>query len=450
MENREGFNSTFGMIMAAVGSAVGLGNIWRFPYIVGMNGGGAFLLVYLAIVVIIGVPLMMSELVIGRRGQSDSVGSFKNLAPGKKWYISGVIGVLASFMILSFYAVVAGWTLEYIYKAATNSFVGQSPDQLAAMFSTFISSPIKPIFWTIVFMLLTITIVRAGVQGGIEKVSSVLIPVLLVLVILLDIRGLTLEGGMAGLRFLFYPDFTKFSLGGFLAALGHAFFSMSLGMGIIVTYGSYVSRKDSLPKSTLNIAFFDTLIALLSGIAIFPAVFAFGLEPGQGAGLVFITLPNVFPSMPGGYLFGIAFFLLLALAALTSTISLLEAVVAYGVESMDLPRKKATWLAGGLITVVAVFCSLSNGPWSGFTIAGKTLFDFLDYITANYLLTIAAFIEIIFLGWAYKKSDIMDELTNQGTLTFGLKNVYYMIIKYLAPIVMIIIFLSSIGILPGE
>lgn len=444
---RKGFNSTFGMVMAAVGSAVGLGNIWRFPYIVGTNGGGAFLLVYILISLVIGIPLLMTEMLIGRRAKTDSVASFKKLAPKKKWYISGMIAALAAFMILSFYSVVAGWSLEYVFKAITNQFAGKSSDEITTMFTSFISSPIRPIFWTLVFMAMTMFIVKAGVDTGIEKVSKFLIPLLLVIVIGLGIRGITLEGGKEGLKFLFTPDFSKFTLEGFLAALGHSFFSLSLGMAIMITYGSYVKDDDNLAKSAFWIAFFDLLIAVIAGIAIFTAVFAFNLEPGQGAGLVFITLPNVFPVMPGGYLFGILFFVLLALAALTSTISLLETSVAFGVDTLKMDRKKASWIAAGAIFFVAIFCSLSNGDSLGFKIFGLSLFDFLDKLTANYMLTFAALIEVVFIGWGYRRTAVYDELTNKGTLKAGYLKLYYVAVKYIIPVAMIVIFLSSIGVL---
>ena len=444
---RKGFSSNFGMIMAAVGSAVGLGNIWRFPYIVGTNGGGAFLLVYILICIVIGVPILVSEMLIGRRTKTDSVDCFKKLAPGKKWYISGIIAVIASFLILSFYSVVAGWSLEYIVKSASNQFVGKSPDEISNLFTSFISSPIKPIAWTFFFMLMTMVIVKSGVSEGIEKVSKVAIPVLLVIVILLGIRGITLAGGREGLKFLFYPDFSKFTMEGFLAALGHSFFTLSLGMAIMTTYGSYIPDDGNIIKSALSIAFFDTLIAVLAGIAIFTSVFTFNLDPTQGAGLVFITLPNVFPQMPGGYLFGLAFFVLLALAALTSTISLLESSVAFGVDSLKLSRKKASFLAAGGIFLLSILSSLSNGSDTSLHIAGLTFFDFLDKLTSNYMLTIAALIEIIFLGWAYDKDAIYDELTNHHSLEQKAFKAYYIALKYIAPIAMIFIILTSLGVL---
>ena len=446
MEKREGFNSKFGLLAASVGSAIGLGNIWRFPYVTGKYGGGAFLIIYVAIVAVIGLPLMLSEFVIGREGKSDAIGSFKNLAPKKPWYLSGVLGVLAAFFILSYYGVVAGWTLEYIMSSITNSFAGQSAESIENMFGAFISHPFKPIFWQVVFMTITGLIVATGVQKGIEKFAKIMVPLLFILIIILDIKALSLPGSMEGIKFLFQPDFSKIDGTVVLGALGHAFYSLSLGMGIMITYGSYIGDKENLGKSALQISILDTLIALLAGIAIFPAVFAFGVDPGQGPGLVFITLPNVFNQMTGGYFFSILFFVLLALAALTSTMSLLEVVVAYLVDSFKMKRKKATILSFGAITFVGLFASLSNGPLAHLDFFGNNFFDFLDAITANYFLTIAAFISVIFLGWFYDKEKIENQLTSGGTIKVGFTNAYYTIIKYVAPIGIVLVFLYQLGV----
>lgn len=399
MKTREGFGSRFGLLAASIGSAVGLGNIWRFPYIAGEYGGGAFLVVYLLIVAFIGLPLMMSEFVIGRLGGKDAIGSFKELAPEKPWYISGVLGVLAAFFILSYYGVVAGWTLEYVINAITNRFSGKTSEEITNLFVGFISHPIKPVIWQVLFMFITGLIVSTGVQDGIEKFAKIMVPMLFILIIILDIQALTLPGGMEGFKFLFKPDFSKINSKVVLGALGHAFYSLSLGMGIMITYGSYMSGDEDLGKTALQISIADTLIALLAGLAIFPAVFSYGVDPTSGAGLVFMTLPNVFPKMPGGYFFGIMFFMLLALAALTSTISLLEVVVAFLVDSFNMNRKKAAVLSTIVITIVGIFASLANGPLSGFLIFGDNIFDFLDKTTANYFLTTAALISVVFIGW---------------------------------------------------
>ena len=446
-EEREGFASSFGLLAAAVGSAVGLGNIWRFPYITGVYGGGAFLVVYLSIVAIIGLPLMIGEFVIGREGRKDAIGSFKTLAPGKPWFISGVLGVLAAFFILSFYGVVAGWTLEYVVKAATNSFVGQSGEQITNMFVSFISDPIRPIIWQVIFMTITALVVSTGVQEGIEKAAKIMVPLLLLIIIILDVQALRLPGGMKGIEFLFKPDFSKLTREAVLAALGHAFFSLSLGMGIMITYGSYIDKKENLGKMALSVSLADTGIALLAGIAIFPAVFAFGVEPTSGAGLVFMALPNVFPQMPGGYIFGILFFTLLALAALTSTVSLLEVVVAYLVDTHRMNRKKATGLATVVITLIGMVASLSNGPLSHIIIAGDNIFDFIDHTTANYFLPFAALISVIFLAWKLDKRVVEKQLTNDGVVKTNYKGIFFFVVKFVAPIAIVIVFLFQVGLL---
>ena len=447
MEKREGFGSRFGMIAAAVGSAVGLGNIWRFPYIAGANGGGAFLIIYLGVIAIIGLPLMLSEFAIGRQGQSDAISSFKKLAPDKPWYISGVLGVGAAFLILSYYGVVAGWTLEYVTNAATNSFAGKSSDDITNMFVNFISSPYKPIMWQVVFMAITSLVVATGVKDGIEKIAKILVPLLLFIIIILNVQALRLPGAMEGVRFLFQPDFSKVTDPKvILAALGHAFYSLSLGMGIMITYGSYINKDDNMGKSVLQISLADTVIALLAGLAIFPAVFAFDVDPSSGAGLVFMTLPNVFAQMPGGYVFSILFFGLLALAALTSTISLLEVVVAFLVDTFKMARKKATILAMGSITVLGMFASLSYGVLSGYLIFGDNLFDFLDKITANYFLPLAALISVIFIGWGYNKEKIKSQLSNENTISIGYFDAYYFVVKFLAPVAIVLVFLYQMNI----
>ena len=446
MIKRDGFGSSLGVLAAAVGSAVGLGNIWRFPYIVGRNGGGAFLIIYLAIVAIIGLPVMLGEFVIGREGRKDAIGSFKTLAPGKPWFMSGVLGVLAAFFILSFYGVVAGWTLEYVMQAVSNNFVGKSGDQITNLFVNFISDPVKPIMWQVLFMAVTALVVSTGVQKGIERFSKLMVPLLLVIIILLDIQALRLPGGMEGIKFLFQPDFTKINGKVILAALGHAFFSLSLGMGIMITYGSYISDKENLGTLALKVSLADTIIALLTGVAIFPAVFAFGVEPSSGAGLVFMSLPNVFQQMPGGYIFGIMFFVLLALAALTSTISLLEVVVAYLVDSFQMKRKTATFLSATVITLIGMIASLSNGVLSHIDMFGQNIFDFIDNTTANYFLPTAALISVIFLGWFYSKDKIKEQLSNNGEIAIPYYKLFNIIIKVVAPIGIVLVFLYQIGV----
>lgn len=442
---RDGFGSKLGIIAAAAGSAIGLGNIWRFPYLTGENGGAAFLFVYLICIIAVGLPVMLAEFVVGRRSQRNAIGAFKKLVPGTPWVLAGWLGVAAAFIILSFYGVIAGWTLDYILKSLTNGFAGKSPVELEQMFMTLISNPVKPVVFQLIFMALTAGIVLTGVSDGIEKFAKVLMPMLLVIIIILDIRAVTLNGASQGLSFLFSPDFSKIKPDMVLAALGQAFFSMSLGMGIMITYGSYIGKKENLGTTALSVSIADTLIALLAGIAIFPAVFAFGIDPNSGPGLVFITLPNVFNQMAGGQIFGILFFMLLAVAALTSTMSLMEVVVAYVTEEFNMSRKKTTILIASLISLLGVFASLSNGTISHIDFFGYNLFDFLDFVTSSFFLTIGAFIISIFVGWFMDKNAIRDEITNGGTLKVAYMGAFNVLIKIVAPIGIALVFLKGIG-----
>ena len=442
---RDSFTSRIGIIAAIAGSAVGLGNIWKFPYITGIYGGGAFVVIYLLCIALIGLPIVMSEFIIGRKAQQNAIGSFKKLAPGTYWFVPGLMGLVAAFMILSFYGVVAGWTLGYLYKAVANLFVGLNPAALESMFGGFISKTSEPIIWQIVFMSLTCGIVLAGIKGGIEKASKLLMPLLLVLIIILDIRALTLPGSFAGLSFLFNPDFSKLTAEGILNALGHAFFSLSLGMGTLITYSSYMSKNENLSSTAIQVTIADTGIALLAGIAIFPAVFAFGIEPGAGPGLVFITLPNVFLQMPGGYFFCIMFFLLLSIAALTSSISILEAVVAYFVEELKLKRMFATIIAGVSITLTGIPCSLSMGICSKAVFMEKTFFDWMDYIASNVLLPLGGLLIVAFVGWILGREKAEKEITNNGKLKVNYMPFFMFLAKFAAPLIIAIIFLHGLG-----
>jgi len=442
---RDSFTSKIGIIAAVAGSAVGLGNIWKFPYITGVFGGGAFVLVYLICIALIGLPVMLSEFIIGRKAQRNAVGSFKKLAPGTLWFMPGIMGLVAAFMILAFYGVVAGWTLEYLLKSVLNAFAGKNPADLEGMFGGFISQVTKPIIWQCVFMGLTGWIVLAGIKGGIERASKLLMPILLMIIIILDIRAITLPGAAEGLAFLFKPDFSKLSAEGMLSALGHAFFSLSLGMGTLITYSSYMGKRENLATTAVQVTVADTVIALLAGIAIFPAVFAFGIEPGAGPGLVFITLPNVFQQMPGGYFFCLLFFLLLAVAALTSSISILEVVVAYFVEELKLGRRAATIMATIAITIAGIPCSLSMGVMSNVQFMGKTFFDWLDFIAANILLPLGGLLIVAFVGWYLGREKTETEVTNEGELKAGYLPLFMFLAKFVAPVVIAIVFLHGLG-----
>ncbi|MCP4350553.1 MAG: sodium-dependent transporter [Desulfobacterales bacterium] len=442
---RDSFTSKLGIIAAIAGSAVGLGNIWKFPYIAGVYGGGAFVFVYLVCIAVIGLPLVLSEFIIGRKAQRNAVGSFRFLAPRSYWHIPGVMGVTAAVMILAFYGVVAGWTLEYLLKAIINSFAGKNPAELEGIFGGFISKIARPVFWQVIFMGLTCWIVLAGIKGGIEKASKLLMPILLFIIIVLDIRAITLPGADKGLSFLFKPDFSKLTAEGMLNALGHAFFSLSLGMGTLITYSSYMSKKENLATTAVQITIVDTVIALLAGVAIFPAVFAFGIEPGAGPGLVFITLPNVFQQMPGGYFFCILFFLLLAIAALTSSISILEVVVAFFAEELHLQRRTATIISAVGITIIGFPCSLSMGVWSNAKFMDKTFFDWLDFIASNVLLPLGGLLIVTFVGWILHCKEVERELTNDGDLKAGYLPFFMFLAKFVAPMVIAIVFLHGLG-----
>lgn len=448
MQNtRDSFSSKFGVIAAAAGSAIGLGNIWKFPYIAGENGGGVFLVVYLVFILLIGIPVMMSEFIIGRKAQQNVFGAFGTLSKSGFWKIIGVMGVLAAFFILSFYGTVAGWTIEFLYLAATDSFSGRSTAEINEMFTSFSTSTYKPIILQIIFMALTALIVIGGIRKGIEKYTKILMPLLILIILYLDIKAISLPGGSEGLRFLFQPDFTKLTPNLFIDALGHAFFTLSLGMGVLMTYASYFQKNTDLTKTSFSVAMADTIIALLAGIAIFPAVFAFNTEPSAGPGLVFVSLPNIFQQMTGGYVFSILFFLLLAVAALTSSISILEVVVAYLSEEKKISRTKATILSALAITVTGVLCTLSIGPLKDFQILGLNFFDLLDKTASNILLPLGGMLISIFIGWKLDKKIIIDELSNYGTIKIISINLFLFLVRYLAPASIFIVFLHGIGVL---
>ena len=443
-KKRDGFGSKLGIIAASAGSAIGLGNIYRFPCEVGENGGAAFLLFYLIVVIFLGLPVMLSEMVIGRRSQSNSVGAFKKLAPKTKWHFVGYMGVLCGFLIFAFYSTVAGWTLEYIVKAVTNSFQGKDLATIEQEFTAFHDMGWRNVMWQAVFIFLTGFVVFRGVQNGIEKYSKILMPVLLVILIVLGIRSITLPGGKEGLAFLFKPDFSKITGKVLISALGQGFFSLSLGMGVLITYGSYVKKDDNLTTTAFSVVLADTAIALLAGLVIFPAAFSFGVKPEAGMGLVFNTLPMLFNQMAGGYWFCLIFFLLLAIAALTSTISLLEVLVAYLSEEMRLKRNLATVVACAGTMLLGVFASLSLMSDTPFAIGGTPVFDLMDYISSNILLPIGGVLIVIFVGWKLGKQKFFDEVSNEGTIKASLKKIIFFIIRYLAPVAIAIVFISGL------
>ena len=441
--SRDGFGSKLGIIAAAAGSAVGLGNIYRFPCELGNNGGGAFLLVYLLIVLCLGVPVMLSEFIIGRRAQKNPIGAFKVLRPRSGWPVIGYMGVLCAFIIMAFYSTVAGWTLEYIVKSVGNQFQGKELGVIEQEFADFHEMGWKNVMWQAVFIFLTGFVVFKGVADGIEKYAKILMPVLVVILVVLGIRAVTLPGAKEGLAFLFKPDFSKITGSVLISALGQAFFSLSMGMGVLITYGSYIKKDDNLTTTAISVTLSDTLIAVLAGVVIFPAAFSFGVQPTAGMGLVFNTLPMIFNQMAGGYFFCIIFFVLLAVAALTSTISLLEVIVAYFVEELHISRRWATVIASLGCMALGVFASLSLKSGTGFTIAGMSFFDSLDFISAKVLLPLGALFIVIFVGWVMGKKTFNEEITNDGKLKLSVKGVIYLIIRYLAPLAIVAIFIKG-------
>ncbi|WP_026689679.1 sodium-dependent transporter [Alteribacter aurantiacus] len=443
---REQWATKIGFMLAAMGSAVGLGNIWRFSYVAGENGGAAFLLIYIAMILLIGIPIMLAEFSIGRRAQSDAVGSFETLAPKKPWVVAGFLGVASAFIILSFYGVIAGWTMKYFTGYLTGGLWSEPGEGYVDYFVNFITSPLQPLLWQFIFMALTVGIVFVGVKKGIEKANVILMPTLAILLIILAGYSLTLGGASEGLAFLFSPDWSVLAEPGiYLAALGQAFFSLSLGMGALITYGSYLSKKEQLPGATAGIATMDTLFAVIAGIMIFPAVFAFGGEPSDGVGLVFFTLPNIFESMPGGVIVGLAFFFLLAAAALSSAISLLEVAVAYFIRKFGWTRKKTALIIGGLIFLLGVPSSLGQGLLSDISIiGGRDILDSLDFIASNIFLPLGGLMIALFAGWGWKKAEVL-EASNFGSSTLGA--IWLFLLKFVAPVAILLVFLASIGIL---
>lgn len=444
MEKRDSFASSFGVLVAMAGSAVGLGNLWRFPYLVGTNGGAAFIIIYLAIVFLLALPIMYAEFVVGRRAQSNVYGAFKKLAPGSKWGIIGIMAIICCILIVSFYSVVGGWTLDYLVKAVMGEF-SSGREGFDGLFAQTVSSNYRPLLFMLLFVGTSATVLLAGVKDGIEKYSKVLMPLLFVMVIIIAVRSVTLPGSGAGLDFLFKPDFSKVTASTVLDALGQAFFSLSVGFGIIFTYASYVNRDENLIKMSAQTATADTLFAIIAGIAIMPAVFAFGISPSQGPGLVFVTLPYVFAQLPLGSVLAAIFFFVLFVAALTSAISLLEVAVAYVLEEFKIGRRAAVISVVAIVLFLGTFCSLSQGLLGDVKILGNNIFDLFDKTTANILIPVGGLLIVLFAGWRMKREDFLDEITSGGK--HKINSVYLRIImfsvKYLAPVIISIILIRT-------
>ena len=432
-------------VLVAAGSSVGLGNIWRFPYVAGDNGGGAFLVIYILCVLLLGLPLMLAEFTVGRASHRNAVGAFRALDP--KWGLLGYIGVLSAFLILGFYLVVSGWTAEYMVHSLTGDLAHYSTAaEYEQIFTNFIANPWRPLLYTVIFALATHFIIALGVQKGIERSAKVLMPLLFAVLILLSIHSLLMPGSGEGLRFFFQPDFSKVTPSTLLVAMGQAFFSLSIGIGTMITYASYFKPETNLRHTALNVTILDTLVAVLAGVVIFPAVFSVGIEPSSGPSLVFITLPSIFNGMPLSMVWSTIFFLLLVVAALTSTISLHEVITVYLHEECHLSRRAAAWATTLSTIILGAAASLSMGVWSGWSICGRNLFDSLDFVTANIMLPVGALLTCLFVGWRLDREVLHAQMTNNGALPFRIYRVFILLLRYFCPAVLLLVFLDNLGV----
>jgi len=450
MKKRERFGSRFAVIAAMAGSAVGLGNIWRFPYVLGQYGGAAFILVYIAASLLVALSIFFAESVIGRRSGRDTYGAMQLLAPGTAWKWGGLLTILSPLLILSYYSVVGGWSVEFLFKSLSFSFTEKAAaEEVSGYFGKFISSTWQPLLSHTLFMALVAGVVLGGVKNGIERFSKVAMPLLFVLILFIVGYSLTLPGSRAGVEYLVKPDFSKLTADAYAAALGQAFFSLSLGVGTVLTYASYVKKEENLVVSGVGTAVSDLLFAMIAAFAVMPAVFAAGIEPGSGPGLVFQTLPYIFNTMSQAMpitsaLVSIAFFLTILAAALTSAISMLEVGVAYLVDEKGMERRKATLLLALGTWLLGVLCSLSFGPLAGAKLLGLRFFDFLDSLCSVWLLPLGGLLFTLFVGWWMSKADVRDELTNGGTCNVRLFGLVYFLMRYLAPVGIVVVFLTNL------
>ena len=448
---RGNFGSKIGIVLATAGSAVGLGNVWRFPYMTGENGGAAFLLIYIGCILLLGVPGMISEFIVGRRAQANAARAYDQLSNGKPWRLVGYLGILTSTIILGFYAVVAGWCLQYLFAAIVGHLNGDAHD-VKNYFQEFSSNSVKPVLWGVYFILVTQWVVVRGIRGGIERASKWLMPILLVLLVVLVIASCMLPGAVDGIRFLLKPDFSKLSSSVLIEALGQAFFSLSLGTACLCTYASYFSRETNLLHSAGQIALLDTFIAILAGLMIFPAAASVGVSPDSGPALIFITLPNVFQqafaSVPViGYVVSIMFYALLVFAALTSTISMHEIGTAFFTEEMHLPRRYSAWVVTVAASLLCVFCAWSVGAMPYLKIASWSLMDFCDQLTANIMLPLGGMLACLFVGWYIPRKVVFEEFTNGGQHNLQFYRIYLFAVRYVCPICILLVFLHQLGVI---
>jgi NSS family neurotransmitter:Na+ symporter len=450
MKERGNFGSKVGIVLATAGSAVGLGNVWRFPYMTGENGGAAFILIYLGCILILGLPGMISEFIVGRHAQANAARAYDKLSNDRPWKLVGYLGILTSTIILGFYAVVAGWCLQYLFASIAGHINGDA-EYVKNYFVTFSSDPLKPVLWGVGFVLLTHLVVVRGVKGGIERTSKLLMPILLILLVIIVIASCMLPGAMEGVRFLFEPDFTKLTSSVMLEALGQAFFSLSLGTACLCTYASYFSKDTNLLYSAGQIAILDTMIAILAGLMIFPAAASVGVSPDSGPSLIFITLPNVFQqafsAMPVvGYVIGVMFYALLVFAALTSTISMHEIGTAFFTEELNLSRRKSAWIITVVASLLCLFCALSVGAYD-IKVMGMALMDFCDGLTANVMLPLGGMLTCLFVGWYIPRQVAQGEFTNGGVKNGRFFNVYLFAVRYVCPLCILLVFLHQLGII---
>lgn len=448
-KDRDSFGNSYAVIMAMAGSAIGLGNFWRFPYVMGEYGGAAFILVYILCTVLIALPIFISESIIGRRGRSGSFNAFKKFTSSKIWNRLSLLALVSPIIILSYYSVVGGWSLEFLFKSLNFSFIRTASSEVSTLYSTFISSTWMPIIVLTIFLLIVSLIVLGGVNKGIERFSKNSMPVLFVLIIIMSLYSLTLPGSKAGVEYLIKPEFSKMTLEGVAAAMGQSFFSLSLGVGTILTYASYVKNEENLLTSSVGTAVSDLFFALLAGFAIMPAVFAAGIEPGAGPGLVFQTIPFIFSEMGTEIpvfsgIAAIIFFLSILVAALSSAISMMEVGVVFLMENKSYSRNKAVTIIFFFCLVVGSLCSLSFGELSSLKILGNNIFGFLDVLCSNFLLILGSLLYTVFVGWKMKKSDVLDEFTNGGKLNNNMFRLFYFFVRYVCPIVLILIFLANL------
>jgi neurotransmitter:Na+ symporter, NSS family len=447
LSQQEQWASKIGFILAAAGSAIGLGAIWKFPYVAGTSGGGAFFLVFLIFTLLLGYPLLIGEFVIGRHTQSDAISAYKKLAPHTLWHVTGWIGMIACFILLSFYSVVGGWIILYLFRAISGELSGLSQAQYGELFGEIISDPFQTLLAQFIFILLTIIVVAKGIQQGIEKASKLMMPALFLLFLLLVFRSMTLDGAIEGLKFLFVPDFSKLTSEAVLYALGQAFFTLSLGVSVMVTYSSYLNKEQSLPKSAISIVVMNAFVVVLAGLAIFPAIFSFGMEPNAGPTLVFAVLPVVFDHIPFGSLFFIAFLILFLFAALTSAFSMIEIIVASVAKNDAKKRQSATWLIGILIFIVGIPSCLSFGVLADFKVFNRTIFDIADFAVSNVLMPLGALLISLFVSLKIAKDTLFAELRQGSTISKLFFDIWFFLIRYVAPIAILIVFLDVLGFL---